>query len=1377
MTAPLPSSYQRSLADDWEARLVDFERAWHDRPADGPSPRWQDFLPPAGQPCPPAFRFWVLATDIDCRVEAGLPALLAEPYFNGDHLHQAGSVADAQLLAELVRREYRLRWQRGQRARLRDYLERFPSLGDDLASLVPQLVCPRCGHDNVPLTGEDVEVADCPRCGARVAVTGQPALAEPSTCLPTAPADSSVVDAAASATPQTPPNWPAATPAPPTPSPSRQVGRFMISDEIARGGMGVVLRGHDNQLRREVAVKVLLDEHAGKPELLHRFVEEAQIAGQLQHPGVVPVYEIGRLEDRRPYFAMKLVKGQTLTALLAARKDLSEDLPRFLGIFEHVCQAVAYAHSKRVIHRDLKPSNVMVGAFGEVQVMDWGLAKVLRDGPAPAAHPQPAPAISAIRTVRSDPTGRSGDSETPVVGQTSAGSILGTAAYMSPEQAAGQVDSLDERCDVFGLGAILCEILTGKPPYVAKEEWRLLYMAGLGQLEEAYSRLDASDGDVDLVRLARDCLSPDAVSRPRDAAEVARRVAEYQQGVQDRLHQAERERAAAQAREEEARATVRAEHAKAQAERRARRQALGLTMALLLLIAAGGGGAWLWHQQRAEAAQRRQEADTRTRRAMAEARLMLTEARAVAPADAGKFHEATSLARGAQVLSQAGETSEEVRIQAEELAQAFSVEERQAQRDQQLLAALLEVRGPSEAAKFHRDNGGQMLLLPEPSAEEQFGVAFQAWGLDVDAIPTQEAAERLKGRPPAVLKEIVAGLDDWAQERRRQGMPKSFWRRPAALATALDDDTTSRRRQLCAVLESGRLARERVLGLLSVALRPVPILYDVSTRPERSRLQQWAQPAHLATAPALELLMLARALQEAGDEGTAERVLWSAAHVRLEVVLYNALGELLARKQDWSGAVECYATARDLRPGLREPLANALVNARRVGEGLALYERLVEERPDNPLLHYRRGNALYDQGHHKEAEAEYREALRLKPGFSEAHCGLGIALHAQSHHKEAVAEFHEALRLKPQYHEAYNNLGVALRHEGKDSEAEAAFCTALQLKPDCPEVHYNIGKALSEQGRYRKAEISFRETLRLKFDFPEAHWILGNLLATQGRYREAETEYREALRLKPDFPESHYNIFPEAHYSIGKALSEQGRYREAEINFRQALRLKPNFPEAHYNLAKALTEQGRYREAEAEYREVFRRKPDYSEARDNFSIALIAQGRYREAEAELRAYLQLKPDSPGAHLNLGVTLARQGRCKEANAALKAALYLWSDDPTYPYRYNTACLAVLAATSQAANADHLDARERARLRHQALDWLQADLAQWQKHAEESDAQQHARVRQVLGNWQHEPDLAGVRDEKAMDALPADERDAWKKLWADVAELARKAEEKK
>src|SRR5262249_30290767 len=156
--------------------------------------------------------------------------------------------------------------------------------------------------------------------------------------------------------------------------------RYRIDGEIARGGMGAVLKGRDPDLGRDVALKVLRDDYRADADMVRRFVEEAQIGGQLQHPGIVPIYELGTLADRRPFFAMKLVKGHTLAQLLDARQGPDDDRPRLLSIFEAIAQTVAYAHARGVIHRDLKPSNVMVGSFGEVQVMDWGLAKVLPRG-------------------------------------------------------------------------------------------------------------------------------------------------------------------------------------------------------------------------------------------------------------------------------------------------------------------------------------------------------------------------------------------------------------------------------------------------------------------------------------------------------------------------------------------------------------------------------------------------------------------------------------------------------------------------------------------------------------------------------------------------------------------------------------------------------------------------------------------------------------------------------------------------------------------------------------------------------------------------------------------------------------------------------------
>ena len=324
-----------------------------------------------------------------------------------------------------------------------------PKCGAALAAEAPKGLCPRCllkvAVDAGSATGDVAPDATTSYSSSVLASLCSAVGPMPLIRLPEASLDGTGV-------PQVPPS----TSSSEIPSSSDRSSRYQISGEIARGGMGAVLRGRDPDLGRELAIKVLLERHNDEPAMIRRFVEEAQIGGQLQHPGIVPVYEFGAFANARPYFTMKLVEGRTLAFLLAGRKAPGDDLPRFLSIFESIAQTVAYAHSRGVIHRDLKPSNVMVGSFGEVQVMDWGLAKVLgRRGSGDEAAARPD--LASPNVVCTPRSGSDADDSRP-------GSVLGTPSYMAPEQAAGEIPLVDERADVFGLGAILCEILTAHRP-------------------------------------------------------------------------------------------------------------------------------------------------------------------------------------------------------------------------------------------------------------------------------------------------------------------------------------------------------------------------------------------------------------------------------------------------------------------------------------------------------------------------------------------------------------------------------------------------------------------------------------------------------------------------------------------------------------------------------------------------------------------------------------------------------------------------------------------------------------------------------------------------------------------------------------------------
>ncbi len=234
----------------------------------------------------------------------------------------------------------------------------------------------------------------------------------------------------------------------------------VIQAQLAEGGMGRILLAHDPAIGRIGAVKVMHTELARDPEIRARFLAEARITGRLEHPNIVPVHALGALPDGTAAFAMKRVRGEAISTILAhirsgdAEARREHNRLRLLGVFQQVCQAIHFAHANGILHRDIKPANIMVGPFGEVFVMDWGIAKVIG---APVAEP--------VGPARGDAPPSVAQRPSSIAGGTSVGAILGTPEYMAPEQAMGRHDQLDARSDVYSLGATLYEILVGRPAF------------------------------------------------------------------------------------------------------------------------------------------------------------------------------------------------------------------------------------------------------------------------------------------------------------------------------------------------------------------------------------------------------------------------------------------------------------------------------------------------------------------------------------------------------------------------------------------------------------------------------------------------------------------------------------------------------------------------------------------------------------------------------------------------------------------------------------------------------------------------------------------------------------------------------------------------
>ncbi|MFM2090657.1 MAG: hypothetical protein RLZZ127_1146, partial [Planctomycetota bacterium] len=257
---------------------------------------------------------------------------------------------------------------------------------------------------------------------------------------------------------------------------SRHVGslagdgpRFIVDGTIGRGSQGIVLAVRDRDCGRQVALKVLHPERS-HPEDVSRFVHEAQVTAQLEHPGVMPVHDLGVLPDGTVFYTMKRVSGRSLAELIDELGGRPEHRFRLLELFIRLCETMAFAHSRGVVHRDLKPRNILVGDYGEVLVCDWGLAKV---------HGMAA----AVNTVR---TGAGGDDPYATL----VGTSVGTPAYMAPEQARGEHDAVGPRSDLYSLGVILYEMAAGRSPYLRGDVLRTLEQVSGGH----WTPLDRIEG-------------------------------------------------------------------------------------------------------------------------------------------------------------------------------------------------------------------------------------------------------------------------------------------------------------------------------------------------------------------------------------------------------------------------------------------------------------------------------------------------------------------------------------------------------------------------------------------------------------------------------------------------------------------------------------------------------------------------------------------------------------------------------------------------------------------------------------------------------------------------------------------------------------------
>jgi tetratricopeptide (TPR) repeat protein/serine/threonine protein kinase len=1027
--------------------------------------------------------------------------------------------------------------------------------------------------------------------------------------------------------------------------------RYRYQREIARGGMGRVLLGQDLQLGREIAFKVLLEQHSGRAELVRRFIEEAQIAGQLQHPGIVPIYDIGTLSNRLPYFTMKLVKGRTLADLLLERKSPEDDLTGFLGIFEKVAQTVAFAHSKGVIHRDLKPSNIMVGAFGEVQVMDWGLAKVLGpQDPFPESNPSPPTpfprsdshtarpegfedsaftpaACSAERGVKDSKTKTEAIADSPIPApplrcgeglggrglfsgrgsgdRTELGSILGTPAYMAPEQARGEIHLVDDRADVFGLGGILCVILTGRPPYDGPTMEQVHLLARQTDLADAFARLDRCSAETDLVNLARACLSPDPAKRPRNAREVAAALAAHRAGVEKRLRAAEMDRAAAQAR--------------AVGERKARRLTVGLAAALLTLVSLAVVG-WRWSEaQRYAQAQRRAEVERLVEADLAEVERLKTQARQTPNSDL--WAAALAVARRAEgrLAGQEGLDDLGTRV-------ASALAELQQEQTDRAMVGTLE-RARLRKIELKEDRLDFSLAAPD------YARAFRDYGIDVQSLSKEEAGRRIAAS--RIRAELAAALDDWAEAPGKS-------------------------------MDGGALREIAVLG------DPAPWRKRLlAVRRNRSSLRKLAADVKVDDLPAASVSLLAVTLARSGERQAAIDLL-KRAHPRyaLDFWINFWLGDLLdhAGRSHAAEAARYMMVARSWRPEaplVHYTLGNILVHGRSLEEAIVSFREAIRLKNDFAVAYLILGRTEVMRQRSREAIPWFRGAIRHRPGFHEAHLALGNVLSDIGDYEGAAKAYQEAIRCNPKYALAYKNLGTLLLRQNKLNDAVLQFQLSLRYDEKAAPTHSELAEAYRGLGHLDAAAAEARQATRLQPNYGLAHSTLGNILLEQGKVAEAIEEFSAAIKIDPSEAR--------VHTDLGSAYLKAGKFDAAITSFQAAQLRDAKDWRNHFLLGEALRLRRDYPRAIAEYRQAIAQDPKEAGPHLGLGMALQASGQLDQALEELRTAVQMVPKNGQAHMNLAIALAAKGLRNRALREFQEAVRLTPTDAIAHYNLGQAWL--------------------------------------------------------------------------------------------------------
>jgi serine/threonine-protein kinase len=859
--------------------------------------------------------------------------------------------------------------------------------------------------------------------------------------------------------PHNPPEAGAIAPLPP-PAGLPQVPGHDVQGVLGHGGMGVVYKAWHRRLHRTVAVKMLLAGAYAQPPELERFVREAETVAGLRHANIVQVHEAGDV-DGRPYFTMEFVEGGSLAQKLAGTPQPARQGASLVAV---LAEAVHAAHQRGVVHRDLKPGNVLLTADGTPKLTDFGVARRLEG----------------------------------TASLTQSGALLGTASYMAPEQAEGRSRDVGPAADTYALGAILYELLTGRPPFRAETAVETLRQV-VSQDPVPPSRLNAAvPRDPETICLK--CLEKDPQRRYPSALALAEDLQRFQ-----------RDEPIA------ARPVGPLERTLRWIGRHPTGAALVAT-ALALVGLASGGSVWLVQQQDQRRTALRNQVGT-------------TVGQAESLRQQFHFHEAR------QLLDQARQQVEPAGP--DDLRQQV----KQARADLELAADLDMARmsavPPAESAR----------------AESKYEETLAKAGIVRQGDNSAEIAVRV--RDSAMCADIIGALDDWASITA--DVAKRNWL--LAVASGADQNSSRNRlRQLWMSEDvSGVTKLVGELGIDDLSPRLLTAVGRLLPKRhgEALPLLRAAQALYPQDFWINYELGWAFRLSKRYDEALgffraalALRPDSSPAHRSIGTVFFalNRLDESISH----------YREAIRLDPegsaGAHIGLAQVLLEKGRVEDAIGTLEEAMRLDPKvSAAAHIHLGEAARGKHQLDEAITHYQESIRLDPEASaRAHHNLGLALWAKGRQDEAIDHYREAVRLDPEASVPHIYLGHALYVKGRQDEAIVHFQEAMRLDPTSSALaHSKLGAAQREKGQLDEAIDTLQEAIRLDpKGSATAHNNLGSALFAKGRLDEAIGHFQEAIRLDPKASAA-------AHCNLGSALGDKGRLVEAISHFQESTRLDP----------------------------------------------------------------------------------------------------------------------------------------------------------------------------------------------------------------------------